>query len=323
MISELAISDMVSVVIPLYNKEKSIAQTLESVLAQTYTDYEIIVVDDGSTDNSLNAVQEYIHGLENLQSPISNIQSPIRLFSKPNGGVASARNLGIEKSRGEYIALLDADDQWDTEYLVEQMKMVNDYPNAAMWGINFAEMSDGKLIRKLATGLPDGFRGYVENYFQMRNRHSDLFCSSSVVIRKNVFEKVGLFDERLKYSEDIDMWYRIIANYPVAFYDRYMAWYLYDAENRAMNRKRLLKYWLPYYVDKYKDPLFQHNKVFYRWIMRWAGVRIKQIYFNEPVQHEEAKEAARKLDYTQLPLKYRFELLTPYRMGRIVYKILG
>ena len=156
----------------------------------------------------------------------------------------------------------------------------------------------------------------------MPTRISDLFCSSSVVIRKEVFNKVGYFDERIRYSEDIDMWYRIISNYQVAFYDRYMVHYLYDAENRTMNRTRLLKYWLPYYVDKYKDPLFRHNKVFYRWIMRWAAVRIKTIYFNDEEQHADAKVASRKLDYSQLPIKYRFELLTPYWMGKMVYKIL-
>lgn len=307
---------MISVVIPLYNKEKSVRSTLESVLAQSYTDYEIIVVDDGSTDNSANIVRELVNGKWKL------VNDKIRLICKENGGVCSARNRGIEEAKGEYIALLDGDDQWEKEYLAEQVKMIEDFAEAAMWGINFAELNHGKLIRRLETDLPDGYRGYVENYFQMRKRISDLFCSSSVVIRKEVFYKVGMFDERIKYSEDSDMWFRIIANYPVAFYDKYMVWYLYDAENRAMNRTRLLKYWLPYFVEKYKDPLFKHNETFYRWIMRWAGVRIKLIYFNDPEQHKDAKIAARKLDYTQLPIKYRFELLTPYWMGKIVYKIL-
>lgn len=300
---------MISVVIPLYNKEKSILATIQSVVNQTYTDFELLIVDDGSTDKGASVAALYP-------------DTRIRVIHKENGGVCSARNRGIQEAKGEYIALLDADDQWDMKYLEEQMRMVADYPGAAMWGINFAELSEGKLIRKLETGLPDGYRGYVENYFQMQGRVSDLFCSSSVLIRKDVFDKVGMFDERIKYAEDSDMWFRIIANYPVAFYDRYMVFYLYDAENRAMNRKRLLKYWLPYYVDKYKDPLFKHNKVFYRWVMRWAAVRIKDIYFNDASQYEDAKLASRKLDYTQLPIKYRFELLTPYWMGRIVYRIL-
>ena len=300
---------MISVVIPLYNKEKSITSTLQSVCAQTYTDFEVLVVNDGSTDNGAFIAAKYP-------------DTRIRVIDKENGGVCSARNRGIVEAKGEFIALLDGDDQWDKEYLAEQVKMIQDFPEAAMWGINFAELNDGKLIRKLETALPDGYRGYVENYFQMPKRVSDLFCSSSVVIRRDVLDKVGMFDERIKYSEDSDMWFRIIANFPVAFYDRYMVWYLYDAENRAMNRTRLLKYWLPYFVEKYKDPLFKHDKAFYRWVMRWAGVRIKQIYFNDRDQHEDAKVAVKKLDYSQMPIKYRFELLTPLWFGKIIYKML-
>ncbi len=306
---------MISVVVPLYNKERSIVLTIESVVNQTYKDWELIIINDGSTDNSLEVVKNFVEGLK-----IEDCR--LKILSKPNGGVCSARNRGIQEARGEYVALLDGDDLWDKEYLAEQIKMIHDYPDAAMWGINFAELSEGKLIRKLETALPEGYRGYVENYFQMQGRVSDLFCSSSVLIRKDVFDKVGLFDERIKYAEDSDMWFRIISNYPVAFYDRYMVHYLYDAENRAMNRKRLLKYWLPYYVDKYKNPLFKHDKTFYRWVMRWAAVRIKQIYFNDVEQYEDAKVASRKLDYSQLPIKYRFELLTPYWLGRFVYKLL-
>lgn len=300
---------MISVIIPLYNKEQSIFATLQSVCAQTYTDFELLVVDDGSSDNSADIAGEYS-------------DTRIRLIHKENGGVCSARNRGILEAKGEYIALLDADDQWEINYLEEQMRLIRDFPKAAMWGINYAELSNGRLVRKLETGLPDGYRGYVDNYFQMPNRVSDLFCSSSVVIRRDVFDRVGMFDERIKYSEDIDMWYRIIAKYPVAFYDRYMVRYLYDAENRAMNRKRLLKYWLPYYVDKYRVPLYQDNKVFYRWIMRWCGTRIKLVYFNDPLQYEDAKLATMKLDYSQLPFKYRFELRTPKWMGKIIYRIL-
>lgn len=308
---------MISVVIPLYNKEKSVRATLDSVCAQSYTDWECIVVDDGSTDNSLNVVKEFVGQIDNRW-----IDDRLTIIFKKNGGVCSARNRGILEAKGEYVALLDGDDIWDKEYLAEQVKMIQDFPKAAMWGINFAEMREGKIVRRVPTGLPDGYRGYVEHYFEMPKRVSDLFCSSSVVIRKDVFDKVGMFDERIKYAEDSDMWFRIIATHKVAFYDRYLVFYQWDAENRAMTKRRDLRSFLPYYVDKYKDPLFKQNQIFYRWVMRWAGVRIKYFYFNVPEQHEDAKVATRKLDYSQLPLKYSLELLTPYWLGKLVYKIL-
>ena len=180
-------------------------------------------------------------------------------------------------------------------------------------------MSNGELIRKLPTGLPEGYRGYVENYFQMPGRISDLFCSSSVVVKKEAFDRIGYFDERIKYSEDIDMWYRIIANYPIVFYDRYMVWYLYDAENRAMNRTRPLKFWLPYFVDKYKDDRFKHNQVFYQWIMRWSANRIRNVYFENRSQYAEACEAKKKLDYSVLPWKYNILFKWPYCIARSLH----
>lgn len=299
---------MISVLIPLYNKEKSIYKTLQSVCEQTYTDIEILVVDDGSIDNSAVVAASYP-------------DTRIRIIHKGNGGVCSARNRGIREAKGELIAFLDADDLWDSKYLEEQNRMIRDFPEAVMWGINFAELSEGKLIRKLATGLPEGFRGYVEDYFQMRGRISDLYCSSSVVIRKEVFEAVGMFDERLKYSEDNDMWWRIIATYPVAFYDRYMVSYRYDAENRALSHQMLLRYDAPFVVDKYQTVQWKANQTFYSWINRHSAQWIARYLFDEG-QREDAYEAANKLDYTVIPFRYRLLLKTPYWFGDFCYQMI-
>ncbi len=303
----------ISVVVPLYNKEKSVEVTLQSVLAQTYTDYEIIIVDDGSTDNSMNVIRKRISELENER---------VRIIHQENAGVSAARNKGMLEAKGEYIAFLDADDLWDKEYLAEQVKLIQDFADAVMFGINFAETNNGQLVRKLATGLPEGYRGYVDNYFQIDGRHSDLFCSSSVVIRKDVFDKVGLFDERIKYAEDTDMWWRIIATHKVAFYDRYMVFYRYDAENRAMKRTRPLKYFSPYYVDKYQKPLYQSHPVFYRFVNRRAAQQIRPYFFSSnETDRTDAQVAVRKIDYSVVPFKYRLLYKYPYWMARIFDKL--
>ena len=301
-----------SVVIPLYNKQNSIAATLQSVLEQTYTNYEIIVVDDGSTDDSARVVEELMKNFPSLQGGDRG-----RLIRKPNGGVCSARNRGIQEAKYDYIALLDGDDLWDEHYLEEQVKLIQDFPEAKMWGINFAEMSKGELIRKLPTGLPEGYRGYVENYFQIPGRISDLYCSSSVVIPKEVFDKVGYFDERIKYAEDSDMWFRIIATYPVAFYDQYMAFYQYDAENRALNHKIMLQDYLPFYVNKYKA--YKENKIFYAWINRWSANIIRRYYFDlKRNQSENARIATTKLDYSVIPYKYKLLFKAPYKIAVVL-----
>lgn len=307
----------ISVVIPLYNKQNAITATLQSVLAQTYSNYEIIVVDDGSTDGSADVAEAT---LREFSGRPTGYGLEFRVIKKENGGVCSARNRGIQEAKYDYIALLDGDDLWDEHYLEEQVKLIQDFPEAKMWGINFAEISNGKLIRKLPTGLSEGYRGYVENYFQMPGRISDLFCSSSVVISKEVFDRVGYFDERIKYAEDNDMWFRIIARNQVVFYDRYMAFYQFDAENRALHKPIVLKYFLPYYVDKFRD--FKDNQVFYTWINRWTANHIRKYYFEEMAgQREDAKVAIKKLDYSVIPTKYRFLYGMPYPIACLLNKL--
>src|SRR5574344_1511459 len=300
---------LLSIIIPVYNVAPYIEKCLASLLCQGLapSDYELIVVNDGSTDNSAEAV-------------LSVSDKRINLIKKSNGGVCSARNRWIQEAKYPYIALLDADDYWDKDYLLEQTKMIADFPNATLWGINLAEVTDGnKLIRKLPTGLIEGYRGYVENYFNMSDRISDLFCSSSVVIRKDIFTTTGMFDEKIRYSEDIDMWYRIIVNFPVAFYDRYMVFYQYDSENRAMHRKCKLIYFLPYYIDKYDG--YKHHLSFTKFIQNWSAIYIRNYYFNKPEERADAKIAASKLDYHYLPFKYRLMLKTPFWFGKLVYII--
>jgi len=304
---------VISIVIPLFNKEKAIINTIESVLEQTFVDYELIVVNDGSTDNSFKVINQY-----------SMFCSARRIFvvDKANGGVCSARNRGILEARGEYIAFLDADDIWDNDYLSEQMRMIEDFPDASMWGINFAEISNGTLVRSLPTGLTPGYRGYVSNYFEMPGRVSDLFCSSSVVIRRNVFDTVGLFDERLRFAEDNDMWFRIISNFKVAFFDSYKVHYMFDAENRALTKPRELKYFLAYYPEKFKEVIYKRNQPFYRWIMCWCAQHIKRYYFgNDITQIEDAKFAAGKLDYSVIPRKYSVLFNLPYPVGKWMNRI--
>ena len=126
---------MISVVIPLYNKEQSIAATIQSVLAQTYTDYEIIVVDDGSTDNSLKVVQERVSELENER---------VRIIHQENAGVSAARNKGILESKGKYIAFLDADDLWAPNYLATLAALIADFPNAGLYSLGYVEMKGGQ-----------------------------------------------------------------------------------------------------------------------------------------------------------------------------------
>ena len=307
-----------SVVIPLYNKQNAIVATLQSVLAQAYQNFEIVVVDDGSTDNSAQVVEDFINSL-----PFREGQG-IGLIRKPNGGVCSARNRGIQEAKYDYIALLDGDDLWDEHYLEEQAKLIQDFPEAKMWGVSIAFIKHSKQT-KWNQGMGDGYRGYVENYFG--TSHSDLFCSSSVVINKDVFDKVGYFDERIASSEDIDMWYRIILHYPVVFYDKVLAFYNQDAENRVAYdtdvRFPLTKD-IKYYFDKHNAE-FECNPVFSHFMNNYVAVSLLKdgYYFGTKKERIDSDLIVAKLRYQDIHPKYRWIFKTPRCIGWFVYQMVN
>ena len=308
-----------SVVIPLYNKQNSIAATLQSVLEQTYTNYEIIVVDDGSTDDSARVVEELMKNFPSLQGGDRG-----RLIRKPNGGVCSARNRGIQEAKYGYIALLDGDDLWEEHFLEEQVKLILDFPEAKMWGVSIAFIKHNRQT-KWEQGMGDGYRGYVENYFG--TSHSDLFCSSSVVINKDVFDKVGYFDERIASSEDLDMWYRIILHYPVAFYDKVLAYYNQDADNRVAydtdTRFPLTKD-IKYYFDKHNEQ-FANNSPFSRFMNNYVAANLLKdgYYFGTKQERIDSDVIVAKLRYQDIHPKYRWIFKTPRCIGWIVYQIVS
>ena len=307
----------ISVVIPLYNKQSAIVATLQSVLAQTYTNYEIIVVDDGSTDGSAEVAEATL--LASHLSPLA-----FRLIRKLNGGVCSARNRGIQEAKYDYIALLDGDDLWDEHFLEEQVKLILDFPEAKMWGVSIAFIKHNRQT-KWEQGMGDGYQGYVENYFG--TSHSDLFCSSSVVINKDVFDKVGYFDERIASSEDLDMWYRIILHYPVAFYDKVLAYYNQDAENRVAydtdTRFPLTKD-IKYYFDKHNEQ-FANNSTFSRFMNNYVAANLLKdgYYFGTKQERIDSDVIVAKLRYQDIHPKYRWIFKTPRCIGWIVYQIVS
>ena len=178
---------MISVVIPLYNKEKSIASTLHSVINQTFKDYEIVIVNDGSTDNSVAEVEK-IH------------DARIRLINQQNAGVSAARNRGIEEAKGELIAFLDADDEWLPEYLSTQYKLFLKYPKCSVFACNY-EFRDvtGRVTPALIHRLPfsDG-DGILTNYFEVACYSSPPISSITIMVKKKAIQAIGGFHVGVK-----------------------------------------------------------------------------------------------------------------------------
>lgn len=197
---------MISIVIPLYNKQDCIANTLNTVLNQQFQDFEIVVVNDGSTDRSVDEVRK-----------MSDIR--IRLVSQPNAGVSVARNHGIEESKGEFIAFLDADDEWSPYYLTIQMALVEKYPECAVFATNYEFRDAYGMIRPtIIRNLPfRGKSGILDNYFEMAYSSHPPLWTSAVMVRKSAIQDIGGFPIGIKSGEDLLTWARLALNYKIAF----------------------------------------------------------------------------------------------------------
>jgi len=221
---------MISVVIPLYNKQLSIKSTIQSVLNQTYRDFEIIIVDDGSTDDSAKVV-------ENISD------NRIRLISQPNQGVSAARNCGIKMANNQWIAFLDGDDLWKDNHLDEINKMMTVFPNEKVYVTSF-EYSDA---RKTFRHLRKKPIYKIENYFKQAAQES-LMWTSIVLINKDCFKKVGCFNIKLNRGEDTDLWVRLARNYNIVKSSVITATYRVEAENRTTLSKDLESTYI-YYIN--------------------------------------------------------------------------
>jgi glycosyltransferase involved in cell wall biosynthesis len=197
---------MVSVVIPLYNKEKEIAKAIKSVLSQTYGLFELIVVNDGSTDKGPLIVQSFK-------------DRRIRLINKTNGGVSSARNFGIQESEFELIAFLDGDDWWAHDCLETLVNLSLKYPDAGFWGGQYVQVNKKNELVRL-----DRFPPISEDYFEF-NEYLYAVCSSSIMVKKKVFSVSGYFDEELTHGEDTDMWVRIGMKFKACYSNKIISYY--------------------------------------------------------------------------------------------------
>lgn len=218
---------MISVVIPLYNKEKQIAYTLQSVFEQTFQDFEIVVVDDGSTDNSVEEVEKFD-------------DSRIWLIHQTNAGVSAARNRGIEEARGELIAFLDADDEWMPEYLATQYGLYQKYPECSVFACNYEfRDSEGKVTSTIIRKLPfEGEDGILSNYFEVASCSHPPICSISIMVKKTAIQAIGGFPLGIKSGEDLLTWARLAVRGTIAYSKSIEAVYILPQKSKMGNQER-------------------------------------------------------------------------------------
>ncbi|NND64068.1 MAG: glycosyltransferase family 2 protein [Flavobacteriaceae bacterium] len=212
---------MFSVVIPLYNKEDYILETVNSVLNQTMPNFELIVVDDGSTDASVEVLNKNVN------------DDRLRMISIPNSGVSVARNTGIETARFNWIALLDADDWWDLSFLAEMEKAIKSFPNEFIFASGRSRVFEKQIERYNNPYLPSEGKMDVVNYFKVIQKYLPLINSSNVVIKKGIFEKYGYFKKGQKRHEDHDCWLRLCVENDIVFMNKNLSFYRKATQSSA------------------------------------------------------------------------------------------
>ncbi|GAB3219724.1 glycosyltransferase family 2 protein [Algoriphagus aestuariicola] len=223
---------MFSIIIPLYNKSKYIKRALDSVMEQTFQNYEVIVVNDGSTDGGEKIVFEY--------------GERVKLISQENRGVSEARNRGIQESRHPWIAFLDADDFWRTDYLENMQRGIEKFPTSGIFGCSYAQkMAEfGKLHPEAWFQMDDYFKRAIIN---------TLFFTSATVIRKSFFLHNPGFDKSLARGEDLDVWFRAVLFFerPVYNFSK-LVFYSHEDAGQATNRVFPLRRSLSYKILRNK-----------------------------------------------------------------------
>lgn len=283
---------MISVVIPLYNKEKSIASTLRTVLNQTFSDYEIVIVNDGSTDGS-------VEEIEKVQD------DRIRLVHQPNAGVSAARNRGIEEAKGDLIAFLDADDEWKPEYLATQYHLSQKYPECSVFACNY-EFRDvsGKVTPTLIHKLPFvGEDGILSNYFEVASCSHPPLWTSAVMVKKQAMQAIGGFPLGIKSGEDLLTWARLAVNGMIAYSKRPLAVFNVEGYDMGDKPKRIpaendvVGKELQLLLAKYPFKGLKHYNAL------WHKMR-SSVYLRLNMRKASIKEAAIALKYA--PLNYKF-----------------
>ena len=218
---------MFSVIIPVYNGAKFIDKAIESVFSQTCQDFELIIVNDGSSDETMDVLQKYEDN------------SKIKLISQPNSGVSIARNNGFNASKGEYIAFLDADDVWHNNHLEVMKKLTQKFPDAGL----YATFTRTELVNGDVIDTPEFFGGkkqelYIEDFFQEyhKDKSAKMFTVITTCIKREAYQKAGGFPAGCKIGEDLELSLVVAAYYPVVLCAEATA--TYKKENSSATRTK-------------------------------------------------------------------------------------
>jgi glycosyltransferase involved in cell wall biosynthesis len=305
---------MISIIIPLYNKEKHIKETLNSVLNQSFKNFEVIIIDDHSADNSRNIVNEIK-------------DNRITIYTNPKKGVSSARNYGINLSKNKYVALLDADDIWDLNYLSEIITLINEYPLAGAYCSGWAYFDDDKNVTFPFNNFAFNFKDYISNYFEKAIENS-IITSSSVIMDKSIFKKTKGFDENLEIGEDIDLWIRLALITKICYINKCLVLYRKNSSSDKIQIKNNTKS-LINNLTKY-NKIEKENYALKRFLDYWRYFKLIDCLENRSNEIISSKKILKQIDLSNFQRIFRLINLLPefthkpiYSLYKIYYTIIN
>ena len=301
-----------SVIIPLYNKAPYVTKAIGSVLAQTFADYELIIVDDGSKDNSFSLALKAIEGSNNCH-----------IYKQENAGVSMARNNGVALSQGEYLCFLDADDWWAPTFLEEMSKLIGEFPEAGIYGTGYTIVNETKRKTRVSPiGVEPGFeKGYI-NYCQVYAKTLAMpLTSISVAVPRLVFDKMKGFPKGIKLGEDFLLWIRIALKYKTAFLNKPLAYYNQDVDvaNRGVGRLHKLAEHMLWNVN-FLDEEERTNPDYKLLIDNLRTYGLLPYYLSRKY-HEVAKQELKKVDWSRQPEKTRKQYSKPLSVLRLEFAL--
>ncbi len=299
-----------SVILPLYNKAQYVAKAINSVLSQTFSDYELIIVDDGSTDNSADIALQSISGYKQCH-----------FIRQGNAGVSVARNIGVSNSHGEYICFLDADDWWEPIFLEEMTKMIAEFPDAGIYGTNYTIVNETKNKTRVAKiGVDSGFeRGYI-NYCQSyaKTMYMPLW-TGAVCIPRHVFDEMHGFPKGIKLGEDFILWIHIALKYNVAFHNKPLSFYNQDIDitTRGVGHLHKPQHHMLWNLEDLTDEEGKNPN--YKQLIDNLRVYDLLPYYLSKEYHNDALEELSKVNWEKQPRKTWLQYHQPLVLNRIAY----
>lgn len=302
----------ISVVIPLYNKMEYIERAIKSVLRQRRLPDYIVVIDDGSTDDSL----------YRCQSALNEAPSEIKCIvkSQANKGVSVARNLGANSTNSDLIALLDADDEWLPDHLEEIERLFTACPNAGILSTRSSRLSRGGRIKPARTSLPSGFFGYVQSGINAYRKGYGILHTTSVAISRDAWKKSGGFLPGARKSQDIQLWLRLLLTEKFAHSGKCTAIRHWEATGEAIRAGEIPAH-LTFFLTNDEARKYD-NKELFKFLSSNISVQIAAHRVRKNKEDDEVVTKLRALSSTLPPL-YRAKAELASRAPLVVIKAIA